>query len=346
MLASAEIPDLPRLYSYLDQAYHRKSSERPGLPALHVFSLTSTPELDLESLIRQARSMGLQADVTPRSKDLYQVSLGVRQARQPGLMFKTDGFWIFLNDSPTAEVESTIRGFSNRLFPFLKQSYLPSNSLLDLLERLTDTFDEVIVTEGTIWMQGQTTRSWKKAPQPFARKEFQREASRDSGKWTGISVRLLRDGRPPIHCRLHERGHMTLYSGPFTDFRASVLLPYLGAVETLRKSLRGKERKDSPEGPKLSSVPLSLPKSLTPGLMDQLRDELVSHYTTAVLHTGNPLLLLQLVNRADGSAFDVFAYDRVVRIVPREKASADSITELVSVVSDVLPSAELVAGAT
>jgi hypothetical protein len=344
MLRNADIADLPRLYSYLDTAYNPRSTERPSVPALHAFSLAITPQMTIPDLLRHARSIGLQADMLTQSKDLYRVSLGVRQARESGYLLRLDDYWLFLSNSSTAQVESTVRGFTHHLYPLLKQTFLPSESLLDLLNHFAKSFQDVIVTEGTIWMQGQTTRSWKKAPHSFVRSELQREASRDKGKWTGISVRLVVDDLTSIHCRLHERGHLTLYSGPFTEFRGKVLLPYLSASDSLSKRLRGKERRDLATGPKLNAIPLSLPHSLTLNLMGQLRNELVSKYSAAVIHPGNPLLLLQLVDRADGSAFDLYAFGQSVRIVPRQKASAESVTELVSAISDVLPSATLSLG--
>ena len=109
----------------------------------------------------------------------------------------------------------------------------------------------------------------------------------------------------------------------------------------MRKALEGRARKQEDGQVTLDPVPLRLPKQITPAQMEDLRTEMVRRYSAAVMHAGNPMLMLQVSDSADGSSYDLYAYGQNVKIVPLQRATSASLSELVAVVSNVLPAASL-----
>jgi hypothetical protein len=60
-------------------------------------------------------------------------------------------------------------------------------------------------------------------------------------------------------------------------------------------------------------------------------------YSTAILHSGNPWLLLNVIDRNDGSSFDIFGYSPEIQIIPSNKASPESLMRLIFTIYQIFP---------
>lgn len=275
--------------------------------------------------------------MTRKGSDLYELSIRVRTGFQAGFLFPMEENWVFLSDGETSKLNSTIGAFLRSTFPILVRAYLPSGLVLAMIDRLRRKYDSVLVTEGTITTQDQTSRIWKEGAVEFSAHDMDRVARRDGGKWTSISFRCVGGAHGAFSCRVYERGHLTLYSGNFTAFFGDVLLPYFADALAVHESLRGKERRDSDQGVTLNPLTVQLQKDISSWEMELLRERIVSEYIAAVTHPGNPMLMIQLSDRTDGSVYDLYAYGKRLEVVPLQKASPESFSALLALISDVLP---------
>lgn len=333
LLIPKDIKDKSHLFSYLGEAYRREK-----LPPLHVFTLLLAEDLTLDEAFEHARRRGLRANIEARSGDLFLVGLGVRTSYETGYLVPIDDSWIFVSDAATGKLTSTVQAFARVLSPVVELAYVPSEMVLGVISRSCKNYDSVLVTEGTIGTEDETFRNWKREPVGFTPQRMEQMARREEGKWTGISLKGIRQGQDAVRCRLHERGHLTFYGGDFGRFYSDFLLPYLAEFLQVRNRLAKKGRRQSHGEVTLNPVTLNFRDKLSLLMMQQLTTRLVSRYTAAVTHPGNPLLVMHLSDRNDGSLYDLYAYDRKVDIVPLAEGRPGSLGELISVVSDVLPS--------
>lgn len=332
MLIAQDLRDRDDLLSYLTEAYSRAKP-----PSLHCFAFLLNDQFSLEDTFRIASLKGLRSSLHRVADDLYLLNIGVRTSYQLGYLIPVDGNWLFLSDGQTASLSSTVNAFSRNMYSILKLAYLPSKSLLETIERLREKYSSVLVREGTIGTRGQTFRNWKKEPVEFSSELMLELAEREGGKWTGFSFKGFVSDREIINCRVYERGHLTLYSGNFPDFYSDVVLPFFADSLRVYDRLSGLERKDSNGETILNTIGFEFPDDLRQVELELLKASILRKYSAAVTHPGNPMLMMQLGDRGDGSIYDLFAYGRRVELVPQQKATSESLSELVALISDILP---------
>jgi hypothetical protein len=337
VLATQELRDKDHLLSYLNEAYSGARSKPAKFKSLHVFLLSIHKSFTLQDVVSRARHKGLPVSIVKKGTDLYLLSVGVRTSHQVGFLIPLDGYWAFFSDGGTAELASTLGAFARAMYPALKLVYLPSPDLLDFVGAVAHKYRGLVVTEGTIWSGNQTSRTWKKEHERFVRSRMERVAKEQRGKWSGISFRCSEGAQDLLSCRVHETGNLTLYSGDFNRFYEDALLPYLAVADRLSRQLAGKERVADDGRVKLSPIPYHLPSRITAVEMELLKGQIIKHYASAVMHSGNPMLMMQVTDSADGSAYDLYAYGQDVRIVPLQHASEASLSGLVALLSDTLP---------
>ena len=88
---------------------------------------------------------------------------------------------------------------------------------------------------------------------------------------------------------------------------------------------------------KISKISLNPLKSLTKNDLQSLSMHLGMNYSTAVLHSGNPWLSMNVIDRGDGSSFDIYGYSSEIQVVPFNKASPESLMRLVYNISEIFP---------
>jgi hypothetical protein len=341
MLGTQDLRDKDQLLSYLSEAYSGERSKPATFRSLHAFLLSINEGFTLAELVARAQKRGLQISFAKQGKDLYRLSVGVRTSNQLGFLVPIGGNWAFFADGETSEVTSTVTAFARRMFPILKLAYLPSPDLLGVIASVSKKYEDVVITEGTIRTENQTSRNWNEQPEHFTRTRMEQLAKRARGKWTGITFRCLRGDLDLLTCRVYETGHLTLYSGDFTHFFEDAIFLYLAAAERVRRKLEGKARKDDNGNLQLSPIPFRLPRQITSIEMDLLKNNIIRRYAASVMHGGNPMLMMEVTDSADGSAYDLYAYGPEVKIVPLQKSSAASLAGLLALVSDVLPTGTL-----
>lgn len=338
MLGTQDFRSKAQLFSYLAE-----TSGKPGTRSVHFFLMQLDSRFTLDEAFERARKRGLQVGVGHRGTDVVQVGLGVRTSYETGYLVPIEDSWLFVSDGETAKLSSTLQAFTRNLAPIIRLAYVPSHKMLRLIEGTKPRYDTILVTEGTIWTLGQTFRNWKKQSLPFSAKVLEQRARKDEGKWTGLSFKCMVKDDEVLNCRVYERGHLTLYRGDFPKFYSDILIRYLAESLGELKSLEGHERTYSKGQVKLFPVTFSVPKRITPADMDFLKGKIVNRYIASVTHPGNPMLMLQLCDQDDGSTYDLYVFSDKVQIVPLQRASPTSLSDLLSIVSDIFPTGTLAA---
>lgn len=330
--STEKIRSKEHLLSYLDEVL--KEGVRP---AIHCFLFMLNETSDFPSTVRRARVRGGNVELEELGPNFFELRLGPRESRTVGHVVNLDGQWAFFSVGATSELKNRVSGLARNAYPLLQLAYLPSGSLLRLLDKTRSRYKSLIVTEGTICTEGQTFRNWKRAPVEYSSSALLSMAAREDGKWTSISFKGLAEDGEVFNCRVYERGHLTIYSGSFYPFYSDVLLPYFSQALRHQQSFKGRERKDSEKGPTLHPIVFEFKSPFGKHEMAILESNLVAGYAAAVMHPGNPLLMVQVSDRQDGSSFDVYAFKNRLEIVPHQRATPTSLTELVACVTDLLP---------
>ena len=88
---------------------------------------------------------------------------------------------------------------------------------------------------------------------------------------------------------------------------------------------------------RLEPFSITLDPELSKEDLIELKDTLGRKYMTAVLYDGNPWLLLSLIDKSDGSTFNLQAYHDEIIVTPVIRISSASLTRLYSALEEVLP---------
>jgi len=332
---------LPSGLNFADKSqlfdYYGRAIERSELPSLHCFIFSSDAESPIERAIERARDKGLITSLLSKNDQIYQVRIGIRTSSQIGFFVPVDKHWMFISEGESSRISQIMASFSRRMFPILNLVYVPSLPLLEMVERVKTKYDSVEVVEGTFCKTGETFRNWKKTPLEFNLKTMMGLARREEAKWTGVTLKFKADGDVVFGCRFSENGHLTLYSGNFLEFYSDAVLPYIYSSEQIRQKLDGRERKETDDSVILSPISIDFKAPISETEAHTIEKKIIDGYAAAVLHPGNPMLMIQLSDRDDGSSFDLYVFKKKVEIVPQQKSTPDSLGNLVSLVSDILP---------
>jgi hypothetical protein len=336
MLALKNFSSVSQLFAYFNEVY-----ERGDEPPLHIFCILPKQGLTPEQLEEIALENELKCEFKKKGEKLYFFNIGIRKRAEAGYLLIDGSYWIFLTNQSNSRLRSIITSFVNKLFPFIKLSYVNSIEILDLIERVSKSFDKTYFLEGTICSKGETFRNWKKKPIEFSVDVLNDRAEKENAKWSSILISSYVKDEPKLKIRLHDRGQLTLYKGSFNDFYKEVVIKFISKGLNTDKLFTHKERKVINNKVRLNPIKAILDENLNFEDITILKNSLLRKYSSAIIHAGNPMLLIQLTDKKDGSSFDLYASKNLIEIVPLMKASSGALTNLFSLISDILPSLKL-----
>ena len=135
-------------------------------------------------------------------------------------------------------------------------------------------------------------------------------------------------------------GHFVFYRGGrdcFSIFQRLILSSFDDIALQAQKHFSNKQRRTVEGKAKVSRLILSPSKKLTKSDFETLSSHVSKLYTTAIMHSGNPWLLLNLIDRGDGSSFDIHGYPSKVQIIPFNRASSESLMRLIHSMYELFP---------
>ena len=331
MLATQDFKSVSQLFSYLN-SIHRKMSI-----STHIIIALNDREVTPKQVEEIAKDSGLISEFKKKAEDLYFFTAGARINYDTGYLILKKEFWVFITDKDGYNVQRFIKN----LHPILTLMYVDSDSILKLIQESTKKFELVNVVEGTLCSKGETFRNWKKEPIKFLIPSLNKMANKEDAKWSGLTLLCYKDGESHLKLRISEQGHLALYKGEFTNLYEVFLLPYMSEGLRIKNYFQNKERKIMDGTIELSPIFMNIKDELSMGDIGLLKKALLKNYLGAVIHAGNPILMMQITDRSDGSSFDVYASKQKIEVVPLAKSSAASLTSVYSLISDLLPSIKM-----
>jgi len=331
MLASQDFKSVSQLFSYLNDV-HKKTNI-----STHLFIALNEREVSTNEIEKFAKNRGLICELKKKSDDLYFFTAGARTNYEVGYLITKKDFWIFI----TEEEGYNTKRFIKNLHPILKLTYVGSDEILTLIQDSYKKFELINLVEGTLCSKGETFRNWKKEPIKFSIPSLNKMSAREDAKWSSLTLLCYKEKEGELKLRISEQGHLALYRGQFTDFYDIFILPYISEGLKIKNKFLNKERKVKEGEIELNPIFMEVKEDLSMRDIGILKKALLNNYVGAVVHAGNPILMMQVTDRIDGSSFDIYASKRKIEVVPLAKSSSASLTSVFSLISDMLPSTKI-----
>jgi hypothetical protein len=324
---------ISQLYSQLNAEY---SLGRPK--ALHVFVLLS--KIEPSQLNEAARFVGIGFESRSYAEDFFEVTLRLKTRFTLGYLIVRSNVWMLLirpfESSVIAGQVAT--NWIEKMYPMLSRIYVEPKQILDILDSLNKDAKQLGLRGYYVVERGKISR--KTWPRGLYSREELEEDIRDN---LLDSLRFrFESGRALIESWVSRNGHLVFYRGGeagFSDFDRLVLQPYIELGVANYDRFRGHERKIVGEEIQVRPFIIYPRRRLERSDLQALKRDLQHEYSTSVLYGGNPWLQMGLIDRGDGSNFDLYAYEDEIIVIPFNSVSPESLTRLYSLVQARFPSA-------
>lgn len=329
---------LAKLSFELD-AFHSSKVARP----LHIFSVF--PKISLEILSHTAREAGVGATIERIGQEVYKLEIVSARGRRRayGHLIDHKKFWnimIRTLESPTV-AGNVAESWLKRMYPAVCRSYIRSNDLLDIMDGLSEIENSKLELRSYILRAHDRPETMKKWPRdkPYSREEIERNIERENKLLEGINF-IFRVKETYFNVRIQTNGHFVFYEGGyncFSIFQRLVLSRFDEIALISHKFFSNRERRIVDGKVKISKLVLDPKRKLDQTDFENLSSYLSTNHSIAVIHSGNPWLLLNIIDRGDGSSFDVYGYPSEIQIVPFNKASPESLMRLIYIIGKIFP---------
>lgn len=333
------IKSIDQLHYYLGSDFTRRN--RPHLHVMLCFSKIS-PD-DLENI---ASSVGRTASVERVGDDLYQVKMMLETRGVEGWLITKGEIWRFYIDSlvSPSEAGDVAEKWLKPLFPLLVFARVESEQLLDVLDSLIETNGVNLGLQDYLlktFPEGFTSKNWVQG-QPYRRNELERKIYHERKLLHAIHF-TISSNSSSFEARVSRLGHLVYYGGSeegFTHFYRILIDLMINAAISHRDRLKGREKKVIGDTIELSPIVYQIRRSLTPKEDFSRIKTAVSTkngYYMSLLSSGNPWLYLHIIDRGDGSTYDLYGFEHKIEVIPLDKASPESLAKLGSLIEEVVP---------
>lgn len=333
-----EVGALAKLYFELD-SFHSSQKARP----LHIFSVF--PKIDVSAIPNVAKDAGVDADIESKGQKAYELTIiSARKWRHAiGYLVDHEQLWNMLIqtiESPTV-AGNVVERWLDRMYPAVCRSYVKSSDLLDIIDDLSGIEGSKLEIRSYVLRahdSPETVKNWKKG-KPYSREEIERDIQKSEKLLEAINF-LFHVEQTYFHVRIQTDGHFVFYKGGqycFTNFQRLVLSKFNEIALMAHKFFSHRERRITDGEAEISRITLELTRQLGKTDFESLSSHLRMRYSTAVLHSGNPWLLLNIIDRGDGSSFDLHGYPSGIKVVPFNRASPESLMRLIYAIYELFP---------
>ena len=321
---------LSHFFSYVSDQFI--SPEKP----LNIFILLPEKRVSVSTISEIAKRKKIYFDIIEEGRDICTLEIGVRTKQIEGYLIILDKFWLLTTFTEASRSRQSLNSVLRRLSPLISLGYLPSSILLDFVYSIRKKYDRITLHESFLRTEYQTARRWRKKYKDFDG-ELLSKMKAEQGKWVAITFKAYFKDFMKFHVRVYEDGQMTFYSGDFQDFYSSALLPYAVYCRKINNNLSDRQREIKNNKVILHPITFRLTKSLDKSDLCALSDRMLTQYSGGVFSSGNPMLIMTIIDNNDGSAFDIYARDKRIDVVPLTKASSSSLSDLCRIITDFLP---------
>ena len=331
MLSSENFESLSQFFSYLNEIYCKGEAS-----ALHVYTIIPSAELNINELKDMIGIRGSSCTIEKISERFYWMEISIRTRYEQGFLILDDDCWFLVSDG--AIIKQVARTFLKNMFPVIKPIYLDSEELFSVADELQEKFDRIMFLDGTLVSQWKTLRNWEREPKDYSRDFLKNVEKEYKARWISLKLAGFIQDEPRMKCRIYNDGHLTLYLGEFTElYQIALKIAYLGTEKD--RFFSNRERKSLEGEICLRPLIFESQDAFNMGNLGEMKKQLIRNYYATVIHSGNPVLLVQITDKQDGSSFDFYAYGNKIEVVPLSKASSASVTKVYSLISGILPTA-------
>lgn len=311
-------------------------------PPLHLF--ITFPEIDVSRISDVAASAGVSVGVKQASGNLYDLAVRLRKRAAYAKLVAYDEIWTIVvrsAESPVTAGEIVEKWLAN-VHPKLISSFFDSKQLLDLVDSFGKLSNppEINVSEFVLreYPKGPTHKTWEKG-KPYDRSVIERHILENSAPLDSIKFKVSA-GRDSFDCRISRNGHLVLYVGSISQFMSLIVSPLTDVAKANQDFFRHRQREFVEGKVVLNEIRLTTDeKEVTTERLERLGGALCDAFVGAILHSGNPMLYVNAIDKLDGSVFDVCAYPDEIVVMPYSKASPSSLIRLYMLITEVVPSA-------
>lgn len=333
MTLGSQFKTVPEFHYFLDSSL----SKSDNAPVIVMPMFLNCPPEDIAS-IASGRKISAKADFL--TEDIFNFKIGLRKRSAGGFLVNYDSYWcgfLIRNDTDNTVSEVASRWMQD-MFPIVTPAYVTSQQMLDLVEGLKIveksemTLLDYVARSAKI---GETTKRWKSGE--FSKERISKQARNDEAIVDAIRIHFSSPNFS-FKFKLNRRGLLTLYEGSYSELHRLVISKLVIEAKANLSRMAEKKRILQDGEVRVDALTIKPEVDLTNADMKRLKEGLSKHYMTAVLHGGNPWLLISLLDKSDGSALDLQAYHDEIIITPVTRVSSESLTRLYSVLEEVLPS--------
>lgn len=334
--------DFTQLCFELDD-YHSGAQARP----LHIYSVF--PRINVEDISDLAREAGVGAVTKKIGNNVYtlEIASAYKMRRAYGYLIDFQNHWIILIrtiESPTV-AGNIIAGWLERMYPAISHSYIRPDDLLTIMDSLSKIKNSNLELMGYVLRSHDSPETTKKWPRgmPYSRDNIEITMNNENKLLEAMNFVFSIEGTR-FNVRIEIDGHFVFYSGGprcFSNFQRLILSRYNEISLLNREFFSNRERRIINGDIEISQISLMPRKELLKEDLESLIMHLSTIYSVAILHSGNPWLLLNTIDRGDGSSFDIYGYSSEIQIVPFNKATPESLMRLYYNISEIFPLAKL-----
>lgn len=337
-----EVGAIAQVYFDLDR-FHSSREARP----LHIFSVF--PKIAINHLSRFAREAGVDAILEDKGERIYEIDVVSARKRQHeyGYLIDHDKIWNVLIktvESPTV-AGNVVERWLERMYPVVCRSYMSSNDLLSVMDALSRIKDSKLEMRSYILRahdSHETVKKWK-SDKPYLRDEIERSVKREGQLLEAVNF-IFHVEQTFFHVRIQTDGHFVFYEGGpycFSNFQRLVLSKFNEIALKNHKFFSNRERRIVDGRAEVSRILLNPAKILGKTDFERLSSHLSTKYSLAILHSGNPWLLLNIIDRGDGSSFDLHGYPSEIQVIPFNRGSPESLMRLIYAIYELFPLTEI-----
>lgn len=293
-----------------------------------------------EELPRIASGRKIIAKVRMLTDEIFKLTIGLRKRTAEGYLAAYRNYWVAYLNSETQSINVTeiASRWTQDMFPLITSAYITSQQLVDLVdslnvvERSQTTILDYVTRSAK---EEETIKHWPKNLE-FSKENIRARARRDGALVDAIRIHFVSPNFG-FRVKLGRRGRITFYDGSYSEFHRLVITDLVKKAKLNLDTMRERKRLISKDEIRLEPFSISLDPELSKEDLIQLKDTLGRKYMTAVLYGGNPWLLLSLIDKSDGSTFNLQAYHDEIIVTPVIRISSASLTRLYSALEEVLP---------
>ena len=246
--------------------------------------------------------MGAEAILEKIGDKAYSIEIMSPKGRQTahGYLLDYGLFWNLLIktiESP-AIAENIANLWLKKMRPVISRAFIKSSDLLKIMDSLSVTKNTELGLRDYILRAYDSPDSMKRWPRdrPYSRIELEADFKREKKVLAGLNF-IFRGVNTFFNVRIQTNGQFAFYEGGdncFSNFNRLVLSRYNEVALENYRTFSNRQRKADKDQIRISRIVLDPMKKLTIKDFSVLSSHLARGYSTAVMHSGNPWLMLSL----------------------------------------------------